>query len=999
MSLIRFVRLIIEFKWLVILLPMTLAITVYRLTKNELREYTGNSLLYTGLASGYNIESGGSTKIDNVTVNNAFDNLFNTMKSKSAMEEVGLRLLATHVMLQKPDSLVANSYTFGKLHEVLSNEEIAQLASSSFDSTLKNIYKDIERPQSKIANVLMAAEKGIYSSAGILGKFGVNRQNNSDMVVISYAANDPAVVKNTLEIITQVVIQKYKDIKINETGSVVAYFEDQLQKVAARLKASEDNLTNFSSRNRIINYYEQTKIVAVKEGDLEERIQALISEIESNRAVLRDLDVKLGIKEDLVMKSKKFSAIRDSINLYTTRLTLMEFESKPREQDIKHVKDRLAALEDKLKTSMLEYYELANSKNGIPAKMYFSEWINAIVSIDKSQARLLIMKDVKREYDIKYDRFAPLGSTISRFEREIGVIEKEYLTILGSLNLSKIREQNLMMSTNLRVIDPAKFPSKPEPSKRVTLIIAAFMAGLVLALGFIVAKEYLDNSLKNPTRAEQEIGVPFVGALPLVDPQKHNILFNVIETYTLNQCISRIKKLSSLQGPTPQLVILCSTRKGEGKSYFISKLCARINEGGSKAVWLNPHNFEEEDFAFAYALKASFASITSWKDLDVHQDFEDCEYIFFELPPLISHPIPVNLVRKAAFTLLLADSTRVWDIADKYMFQTYLESTANPVGMLLNKVKHDYLEGIIGEIPKVRSWFRRTFKNLLVKRSESRNTSIKLKYEMLKKEEESAWFNENGLSDFVETKVETPVVSRASKENTGKGLGYYRVRQKQRLKLVKAVAGVISAVFIVVCSLYLFWKSTPESQFEKFTDFLVGNQADSLAKIQSSKLVEPLTPTEIISPEKLDTIPAEILHDSVKSLRQKVAPAQTPASPAIQPKPQPKATQPKPVASQVVVKLVNTTKPAEPQQATTYSSLENRKYRLIGGMFKSRDNAKTQVQKLKTLGYNAEISILSKPTGIFYKVVLGSYDDKNEANTKAQEIEQKANLSVVVLQK
>ncbi|MGX7686676.1 GumC family protein [Flectobacillus roseus] len=872
MSLIRFVRLLIEFKWLVILLPITLAATVFRLTKNEVREYTANSLLYTGLASGYNIESSGATKIDNVTVSNAFDNLFNTMKSKSSMEEVGLRLLAQHIMLTKPDSAVASKYTFGKLREVLSEKEIRALADSTYEKTLQNVYDDIIKPESKIAKVLMGAEKGIYSGPGILSRFSVNRQNNSDMVQISYSASDPAVVKKTLELITHVVIGKYKQIKIHETGNVVAYFEEQLRNVSAKLKNSEDKLTNFSSQNRIINYYEQTKMVTVKDGDLEERIQALISEIESNRAVLRDLENKIGFKDDLVAKSKKFASLRDSINFYTTRLTLMEFESKPREQEIAQVRERLNQLENKFKSNVIEYYELSNTKTGIPAKMYFSEWINATISIDKSQARLLILKDIKHEYDLKYDRFAPLGSTVSRYEREIGVIEKEYLSILGSLNLSKIREQNLMMSINLRVIDPPIYPTKAEPSKRSTLIVAAFMAGLILVIVSIIGREFLDNSLKHPVKAEKEIGVPFVGALPLVDPQKHNILFNVIETYTLNQCISRLKRLNGDNIKIPKLVLLCSTRKGEGKSYFISKLCSKLNESGAKSVWLNPHNYADGDFAYAYTLRGNFASTTSLNDVDITDTFDDCEYIFFELPPLISHPIPVNLVKQAAFTLILADSTRVWDSADQYVFQTYTENTQNPIGLLLNKVKHDFLEGIIGEIPKVRSWFRRKFKDLLIKRHQSKRTNVKLKYEMLKKEEESAWFTENGLTDFVETRVEIPdAVNRQSriKAEKGKSLGYYRVLQKRRYRWIKIAAGLGTMGFVGICALYLFWKTTPESQYEKFTDFVVGNQVDSLAKVRSTRLV-PNLDSIIIDPSQLESIPDSVRHDSVKTLiRQK----------------------------------------------------------------------------------------------------------------------------------
>jgi hypothetical protein len=68
-------------------------------------------------------------------------------------------------------------------------------ADSTYEKTLQNVYDDIIKPQSKIAKVLMSADKGIYSDPGILSRFSVNRQNNSDMTQISYSASDPAVVK------------------------------------------------------------------------------------------------------------------------------------------------------------------------------------------------------------------------------------------------------------------------------------------------------------------------------------------------------------------------------------------------------------------------------------------------------------------------------------------------------------------------------------------------------------------------------------------------------------------------------------------------------------------------------------------------------------------------------------------------------------------------------------------------------------------------------------
>ena len=53
--------------------------------------------------------------------------------------------------------------------------------------------------------------------------------------------------------------------------------------------------------------------------------------------------------------------------------------------------------------------------------MYFSEWINATISIDKEakEARLFDLKDIKHEYDLKIRSFTtPLGSTVSRYRKK-----------------------------------------------------------------------------------------------------------------------------------------------------------------------------------------------------------------------------------------------------------------------------------------------------------------------------------------------------------------------------------------------------------------------------------------------------------------------------------------------------------------------------------------------------------------------------------------------------
>lgn len=99
MKIIDFVRLILKHLLLLLLVPIVLASLVVFLTKNPSFEYSSQTVLYTGIATGSSIEM---DKTFNYQASNAaFDNLINIINSRETQEEVAVRLLAQHLMLPK----------------------------------------------------------------------------------------------------------------------------------------------------------------------------------------------------------------------------------------------------------------------------------------------------------------------------------------------------------------------------------------------------------------------------------------------------------------------------------------------------------------------------------------------------------------------------------------------------------------------------------------------------------------------------------------------------------------------------------------------------------------------------------------------------------------------------------------------------------------------------------------------------------------------------------
>ena len=92
MNLLQFIRILLKNIVILFVVPIIMSILVFYLTRNESKLYTSETIIYTGIASGYNIESKGGDKVDFFATNNAFDNLINMIKSRETLEKVGINI-------------------------------------------------------------------------------------------------------------------------------------------------------------------------------------------------------------------------------------------------------------------------------------------------------------------------------------------------------------------------------------------------------------------------------------------------------------------------------------------------------------------------------------------------------------------------------------------------------------------------------------------------------------------------------------------------------------------------------------------------------------------------------------------------------------------------------------------------------------------------------------------------------------------------------------------
>lgn len=731
MTLIVFFRIIInKLKWLV-LFPAMVALVVLYLTRNVPKEYQSSATVYTGLASGYNITDDGSEKVDYFAVNNAFDNLITTVKSRETLEEVSIKLLAQHLLLKEPNKDILDEQGFKDLHKILSDEEISKLiVPGDFNRTVYKLYRIKDSSNRNTVQYLLTDYASPYAINKISGNVTVSRKSTSDMLEIGYKANDPGVCLNTLKFLIDAFSERYKNIKGSETMNVVKYFEDQMKVAFNQLQSSENKLKDFGVNNKIINYYEQAKFVAESKEDLSTEYYKEKMKSEAAQKALARIEEKMNNYSDFVSANEELVRLRQdlaNVNYKITNAQIFKYDA----ESIGKLQDNAEKIKIELKEKARDYYEFNNSIEWVPQEALLNEWLTKVVEYEESKGRLLVFDQRIKQYDGIYQEFAPLGSTMNRLEREVGVQEKQYLSVLNGLNMAKLRQQSLEMSNQLKVVDHPFFPLNPQPSKRGLLIAVSFVAGFILLLGFYVGKVLLDKTIKSPDRVEKIIGLPLLSALP-----EHQFLedraikINEIQTSLMQQVVNTLFIDLKYSQPAAKsyTIIVFSTKGNEGKSYIAESLVNKLSRIRKKVVYLYPEvsgefgKYLDKDnpklFTYKYQVNDGIIDYNSIMDF-IHEnenetpDPEDVSYNVIEIPRLNKYPIPANLVDQANYSIMVVHADKSWTSADNFLLKTYLKMAHGKISVMLNHVAPDMLESIYGEIPKRRSYLRKRLKMLL----------------------------------------------------------------------------------------------------------------------------------------------------------------------------------------------------------------------------------------------------------------------------------------------
>jgi len=242
------------------------------------------------------------------------------------------------------------------------------------------------------------------------------------------------------------------------------------------------------------------------------------------------------------------------------------------------------------------------NKDGETLDGLIQKSIDARAELEASKTKIGTIETMLRQLKGGISGMASTSAAAKQYDNEIQLAYNEYTEATDQLNAasnySETKPDNFKQTL---VGQPAL---KPEPSKRMMIIILSGMMAFFLVSLVVIFREVMDQSIKTPSHFLRIAELPLLGTVNKIKLNKQNLLervttFDEEEKHRDNIFLELLRKLRyEIESSGKKIFLFTSTEPQQGKTALIQAI-SYILHLGKKRVLIIDTNFCNNDLTTA----------------------------------------------------------------------------------------------------------------------------------------------------------------------------------------------------------------------------------------------------------------------------------------------------------------------------------------------------------------------------------------------------------------
>jgi capsular exopolysaccharide synthesis family protein len=623
-----------------------------------------------------------------------------TLQELFQVENISDTYLETQYRILKSENLARRVIALLRLDRVAEFSSPAQAAPS-------NQKQDASSPQ--VFAVAGTIPRNADIDNELLIKFqkrlDVEPLKRSRLVEVSFESNDRNLAAQVVNTLASTYIQQNLEARWDASQKATEWLSQQLLDMKAKLEHSEDELQQYA-RDKGLLFLETDKgttenIVAQRLRELQEELtkaQAQRFEKESLYALVQQGDFASlpGVFDNKLMQD--LTEKLEELQRERSRLIAI-FNA-----DYPHVKEIQSQI-DETQAVLTEERERAAKEitNDYRAAAEREHMLQAAFAEQQKDADVIAEKSV--QYNI--------------LKREADTNKQLYVGLLEKLKETGVSTS--LKATNIRVVDPAYPPKKPDRPRIPLNLSLGLLLGISLGIGAAFLQEHLDNTFKSAEDIKRFLQLSALASVPAVassnnhrgvlalydrarlmadDKNGNKVvpIWNRIEGNGQNAALAeafhelRTSVLLSTAKRPPSSLLVTSAQGGEGKTTVAANLAVSLAQLGERVLLIdadlrrpNLHNF------FGLPNSAGLVNFLTgdpdWRSLVIHPAPIGLGVLFSgPIPPnpadLLSSDYMPALIREASkeYKFVVVDSPPLLNLADSRILATLVDGVILVVG-------------------------------------------------------------------------------------------------------------------------------------------------------------------------------------------------------------------------------------------------------------------------------------------------------------------------------